>query len=145
MRQVSRKKSNARRTFLIIPANARAVYAPRENPNKQILSPALSSRQKLVPLEMKVWRDLLRTVVHDELVRLCTGTCEKACESQQLKPLHTFHMVAQVPGYSLIRPFGELVQPWTRSSICWWSIRSYTSLLWRGYQLFGWKLVVTMI
>ena len=30
-------------TLCIIPARARAVYAPRENPNKLILSPALSA------------------------------------------------------------------------------------------------------
>lgn len=29
-------------TLWTIPANARAVYAPRENPNMQILSPSLS-------------------------------------------------------------------------------------------------------
>ena len=35
-------------TFCNIPASARAVYAPRENPNMQILSPCASRRREEV-------------------------------------------------------------------------------------------------
>ena len=109
-------------TLWTIPARARAVYAPLEKPNRQILSPAVSAYSGKGDIYFLVRKEYAQFCMRNSYPS--ARKISQSARTRFFQPTHNVRM--QVPRDHHIQCFGELCHAWCSDLGC--NVCSYPGL-----------------